>query len=468
MSNINTYLQRLLFTPLDAASVAVFRMGFGLVMLIDAVGHLTVAPLDAMFVNPDFMFRYYLFEWVPLLREWVYPLYDLIALASVGIMVGKFYRSSATIVTLGTAWIFLQDQALYLNHMYMLILYSGLMIFLPANCYWSLDARKNPAIRSETLPSWVRLALILQIEFILIYAGLVKINGDWLALEPLATWLAMSSGMPFLGGLFVQKWAVAIAAYGVICLHLIGAPLLLLRKTRLYVIGLYACFHTLNHFLFEIGVFPWVTLFASLICFDPDWPRQLRAWFRRQSYRSPKLTAIATPSVQKRRVVILMLAIWIAYQVLMPARSLVYEGNVAWNELGHRFSWRMKLRGKEGAVVFIVVDPASGRRLKIDPKYLLPDHQIFKMPCQPDMILQMAHYLRDIVAPEILKFSNPEIYASGVCSLNYRRPVPLIDPEVNLAVVTRHLGNNDWVLPLDVPLSDRRTGALPRRFSDDK
>ena len=89
-------------------------------------------------------------------------------------------------------------------------------------------------------------------------------------------WLSTRSDMPLIGYLYTQDWAVAIAAYGVILLHVIGAPLLLWKRTRLAVFIIYAAFHTLNHFTFNIGIFPWLTLFGTLVFFDPDWPRQLK------------------------------------------------------------------------------------------------------------------------------------------------------------------------------------------------
>lgn len=465
MLNPGSTLQRILFTPVDAASVAVFRIGFGVVMLIDAIGHLFFVALDAMFVEPPFMFRYFGYEWVPLLREGVYVVYGIIAVASLGIIVGRFYHLSAAIVTLGTAWVFLQDQAQYLNHMYLLILYSALMTFIPAHRYWSLAARRDPTFRSETLPAWCRLALILQIEIILLYAGLVKLNPDWLAFEPLGSWLAKRYEMPLVGALFVQDWAIAVASYGVIALHLLGAPLLLWRRTRLYVVCVYACFHVLNHFVFDIGVFPWVTLFASLICFDADWPRQFWAWLRRASYHAPVLAPAGLPSAGTQLAVVGVFAVWLAYQLLMPVRNFAYAGNVAWNEQGHRFSWRMKLRSKEGRVRVVMVDPDSGMRWTIDPRRYLRGRQNFKMPCQPDMILQLAYYMHDTIAPDRYGIDNAEIYVQGECSLNYRKPATLIDPTVNLAAERRHLGNNDWILPLDVPLSERRDYNDPRKLA---
>ena len=60
----------------------------------------------------------------------------------------------------------------------------------------------------------------------------------------------------------------------------IGAPLLLFRRTRVYAAIAYAGFHLSNHFLFEIGIFPWLTMAGTMMFFDPDWPRQVwrRMW----------------------------------------------------------------------------------------------------------------------------------------------------------------------------------------------
>ena len=65
-----------------------------------------------------------------------------------------------------------------------------------------------------------------------IFAGIVKVNADWLRLEPLGMWLARRDDWPLVGELLTQDWVVALAAYGSIAIHIVGAPLLLWRRTR--------------------------------------------------------------------------------------------------------------------------------------------------------------------------------------------------------------------------------------------
>ena len=70
------------------------------------------------------------------------------------IMVGFFYRIAAGLFFVGFAHIFLIDMALYLNHYYMIVLVSFLLIFIPANRSCSMDAKLHPEIRSDTVPTW--------------------------------------------------------------------------------------------------------------------------------------------------------------------------------------------------------------------------------------------------------------------------------------------------------------------------
>ena len=167
------------------------------------------------------------------------------------------------------------EQARYLNHFYLVIIVSFLMILIPAHRTFSIDALIWPKIKSALIPMWSVWLFRVQFEIILLYAGIVKINPDWLRLEPLGMWLSRNDHWAIIGPYFNQDWMVAMGAYGVILLHVIGAPLLLYKRTRLAVMILYCSFHLMNHFLFNIGIFPWLTFAATFVFFDPDWPKQL-------------------------------------------------------------------------------------------------------------------------------------------------------------------------------------------------
>ena len=270
-----------LFEEVDAASLVFFRVAFGVIMLVECWRFWAHGWIARYFVDPDFYFKYYGFEWVePWPGSGMYWHFALLALLSVLITLGALYRLAAILFLLAFSYAFLLDQARYLNHFYLVILIGVIMMVVPANRAFAIDAALRPRSRKDTVPGWSVWLFRLQFEIVYIYAGVVKINPDWLRLEPLGMWLARRDDWAVVGPLFNEDWVVALASYGVIVLHVIGAPLLLFRRTRGYVMAAYFAFHLANHFLFRIGIFPWMTMAGTLMFLDPDWPRRALRWVR--------------------------------------------------------------------------------------------------------------------------------------------------------------------------------------------
>lgn len=461
MTPLRHRLSQHLFTPVDAASLSVFRIGFGLIMVIEALRYLSSDWIYRYYIAPPFHFKYYGFGWV---EAWpgngMYVHFWLLGLLAVAITLGAFYRLSMVLFTGAFSYVFLLDQSTYLNHLYLVILFAILLCVVPAHRHWAVDAWRRPAQRSPTVPFWSLWLLRAQMEIMLLYAGIVKINNDWLQLEPLRMWLARRADYPLVGPWLTEDWVVACAAYGVILLHLVGAPLLLWRRTRLVVFLIYCGFHISNHFIFTIGIFPWFTIVGTLLFFDPDWPRQLasRLGWPRAITAAPATTPVTASAT--RAWVVGFLGVWIAFQVLFPLRHLLYPGNVSWTEEGHRFSWMMKLRDKKGQASFVVKHPPTQQSWYINPEHYLLPRQVRKMSTRPDMILQFAHYIGEQFAQHGL--SGVEVYAVAEVSLNGRPRVPMIDSRRDLMQVKRDLRPADWILALDTPLKGQRHGQLAR------
>ena len=292
----------------DAAALEVFRIGFGLITCFSMARYAWFFPLEAEYLQSGFLFKYYGFEWVSMLPgDGLYWQMAVLAILAFMVTVGLFYRVAVVLFTIGLAWFFLLDRALYLNHYYMVVLFSCLLCVVPAGRMWSLDVVWRGRTPQQFAPRWARWLLLMQLEVILIYAGLVKINPDWLNLAPLGPWLSEVNGLGLISELFEKRWAVGVATYGVIGLHLIGAPLLLFKRTRVAVLCVYASFHCLNHFVFNIGIFPWLTLFASLLCLEPDWPR--RVWQRLKTGRGAYVP-LPAQSTQNLRLVSVSLTLF--------------------------------------------------------------------------------------------------------------------------------------------------------------
>jgi len=427
-----------LLEPVDNAWLAALRIGFGLLLAHDALGYVLFGGARRLYVDPGFHFTYFGFGWV---RPWPGAGMDLhffsLSLLGVALALGLFHRVVAPLFFLAVTYVFLLDQARYLNHAYLICLLAFLLSVLPAHRAFSIDAWRNPRVRSRGVPRLALLLMQFQIGIVYLYAGIAKLNGDWLRGEPIRTWLG-DDVFPVVGRLFTNEWAVYAVAYGGLVFDLLVFPLFLLRRTRWPALAAALLFHLTNYFLFDIGVFPWLMIVATTVAFFPDVVARAA-----ERLRPAGVPGSGFPRYGTRLVV--AAALWVAFQTLVPLRHHLYPGDVAWTEEGHRFSWRMKLRGKDGWARFVVTEPVSGRTWVVDPSDHLTGRQARKMSGTPDMILQFAHHLARIHEEEGPR--GVEVRARVLTSLNGAPHRLLVDPDVDLARRERTLGRAAWILP---------------------
>jgi hypothetical protein len=442
------------FRPVDVASLACFRVAFGAVMAWEVVRFFQNGWIAAYYIDPPFHFTYFGFGWV---KPWpgvgMYVHFALLGLAALGILLGLWYRLCAGVFFVGFAYVFLLDEALYLNHFYLIVLLSLLLAFLSMDVALSIDARRLPTRRSDTVPAWTLFLLRAQVGIPYLYGGLAKLNPDWLRGEPMRSWLAERTDVPVLGPYFTREWTVFTFAYGGLLLDLLIVPLLAWRRTRPFAFGLGVVFHGLNAVLFDIGIFPWLMMAATTIFFAPDWPRRLRLLPARrpaavEAPRRPRISAGLT---------VVAAAAYLCIQALVPLRHFAYPGNVSWTEEGHRFSWHMKLRDKEAQARFLVTDVGRGESRMITSSRVLTPRQEGRMAGQPDMILQFAHHLAERLPAE--GRAPVQVRAWVSASLNGREPQLLIDPATDLAAQPRTLGHAPWILPLRQSVTTGRRGV---------
>lgn len=433
-----------LYEPADIASLVVFRIAFGAILLWEVWRYFEYGLIGSSYVYPDFHFTYAGFGWIaPWPGSGMYWHMGAMGLLAACIMTGAWYRVSAALFFVAFAYVFLLDQAQYLNHFYLVCLLSFLMIFAPAHRALSIDVLRRPPLRTDTVPAWPLLLLRAQVGIVYVYAALAKLNGDWLSGRPMNEWLADRSTDSILGPILRQAWAGIAFSYGGLLLDLLVVPLLLWRRTRLYAFAAAVLFHLLNARLFAIGIFPWMMIAATTLFLAPDWPRRVVPWPR--SHDDGLHPAPIAP--WRTKLTTLLIGVYLAIQLLVPLRHWLYRGSVHWTEEGHRFSWHMKLRDKESRAKFFATDPASGQTWPIDQELYLTDRQQEEMSGRPDMILQLAHHLADQLRRR--GFGQIEIRAEVRVSLNGREPQLLIDPTVDLARQQRTLGHADWILPLE-------------------
>lgn len=494
-------LRERLMAPVDAGGLAVLRVGIGGLIAWEVWREIDNGFVRADYVDPRYLFRWSLLEWVkPLPDTWLIAMFVALAISGLFVAFGLYYRTAAVVMSVGMTYWFLLEKARYLNHHYLACLFAFLLVIVPAHAAWSMDAQRKPWVRSDTVPAWTVWLLRFQVGVPYFFAGVAKLNFDWLGRgEPLGMWLSRQTDFPVIGAFFTSEPFVRVLAFGSTALDLSVPFLLLHKRTRAPAYGAALAFHFMNSRLFNIGMFPWMMILATTIFFDQDWPRRIvrtarsggalirgaivagfaigfvLGGFLPRTFSGVKAViggvGVAVfafhliadrarePSGENKPettpwrrfaftpALAWFLFVWVAVQLLLPVRHFAISGNAHWTEEGNRFSWHMLLHDKKGTARFSIMGPEV-----LPVEFVVTDHltdfQIQKMVQSPDMLLQFAHYIeefyRDFGVTEDI-----EVRVDTDVSLNGRERHQMIDPDVDLTSIRRpYMPPARWILPL--------------------
>ncbi|MEZ4887939.1 MAG: HTTM domain-containing protein [Chitinophagales bacterium] len=480
-----------------------FRILFGALMMWGGLRFVWNGWIEKLYLEPRFFFKFYGFEWVqPLGKTGMYLLFGVVIVSSFCIALGLFYRIAAIVFFLSFTYIELIDATNYLNHYYLVCLFAFLLIFLPANRAFSLDVWRKPQLKLKTVPAWCINILILQLTIVYTCAGIAKLNSDWLfRAMPLAVWLPEHTDLPVLGYFFQFKETAYVFSWIGALYDLTIAYFLMFSSTRVLAYVVVIVFHGLTYLLFNIGLFPLIMVFSTLVFFPSDFHNRLlgllgferrgaeaqrnfkrrdgevesffgdeqgdkevqrkisgklanncKFWQRLERYkrwtanggRQTNPNTIINPNTQIQ----FLLTIYILIQLLLPFRHYLYNGNVLWTEEGYRFSWRVMLVEKVGQVRFFVEDEETQRKTEIINGRHLTLFQEKQMSVQPDFILQFAHFLAEEYKTRH-GMKNPVVTVDAHVALNGRTSQQFIDPNVNLAAIEEGFEKKNWILPFD-------------------
>ncbi|MCA0152593.1 HTTM domain-containing protein [Winogradskyella vincentii] len=433
-------MNKFLFKHIDNSGLVVFRIVFGLLCFLESVGAVFTGWVKRTLIEPDFTFSFIGFEWLqPLPGNWMYAYYIIMGLFGLLIMVGYKYRFSMLMFAIMWTATYLMQKSAYNNHYYLLFILSFLMVFLPAHRYASIDAKLKPSIKQISMPSWCKWVFVIQLFILYTYASIAKLYPDWLDTSVIELLMRGKANYPVIGVLLQQKPIHYFIAYGGILFDGLIIPLLLFKPTRRIAFFASIFFHLFNSIVFQIGIFPYLSLAFSLFFFSPE---TIRALFLK---KKPLYIENEVPVPKYGKAIISVFIIYFLIHLALPLRHHFFQDDVLWTEEGHRLSWRMMLRAKSGKASYKVIDSETKEIWPIKLEDYLTKKQMNGASTKPDIIWQFAQILKEDFAK---KGKTVEVYARTYIRVNNQPSKLLIDPNIDLAKEQwYHFKHHDWIMP---------------------
>ncbi len=436
-------LRHYLSAPVNNAPLVVWRVLFGLLMLIESWGAIATGWVKRNLVDPAFTFNFIGFDFLQaIVGPQAYGYFFIMGLAALGVMLGLRYRWSALLLALMWSGAYFVQKTSYNNHYYLAMLLCWWMVLVPAHRRFSLDARRGGTVELQA-PRWIWTFAKAQMLIVFTYGALAKLYPGWLKGEFIAQSFGAKAAIVGIGPLLQQPLFQQFITYSAIAFDGLIIPMLMWRPTRrIAFVGL-VLFNVFNSVVFQIGIFPYLVLAMTIFFFEPDW---VERFFRVP--RSEGATVYGGTATLSRWGAV-ALGIYMLVQVALPLRHHFIPGDVNWREEGHRLSWRMMLRSKGGTVRIEAYNPISGVRERVQLRDHLTQKQALRIATHPYFVWRFAQYLEEYYQEQ--GWEEVEVYATrNLVWLNGVGPKPLIDPEVDLtAVEWAKWGKKPWILDFE-------------------
>lgn len=430
-------MNQLFFKNIDNSPLIVFRIFFGFLISCESFGAIITGWVKRVLIEPKFTFSFIGLEWLqPLPGYGMYFYFIIMGLFGIAIMLGYRYRVAIIGYTILWAGVYFMQKSSYNNHYYLLLLISFLLIFLPANRYASLDVKQQRIHKQNTMPYWISLLFIVQVTIVYFYAAIAKFYPDWLDGTFTKLLLSGTTSNEFLLKIFLNKYFYLFIAYAGILFDLLIVPLLLFKKTRTIALAASLSFHLFNAIFLQIGIFPFFALSFSLFFYPPEKIRKL--FFKNKlSIEEP-----IAYNYSRKRIFLYFLIPFLFIQFILPLRHHLIEGDVLWTEEGHRLSWRMMLRKRDGFINFKIKNNDTGEITSYDYHKNLSPKQANTLATKPDFIWQYCQRIKQEYSGK-----NISIFIDCKNNINNGEFKTLIDPKQDFAKAKwNYFWHNEWVL----------------------
>ena len=433
-------------------SLAFFRIGFGILMMVEISRFYLHGFIENLFVKQDFHFKYSYFQWVEAPSgNNTYLLFLCIFISAFLVAVGLFYRIASILLFISYTYFFLIDEAYYNNHFYLIVIVSFLIIFVPLGKFWSLDCYLRKIPQKKHIESFWLWVMRTPMSIVYVYGGIAKFDRDWITGTAPGILLSKANQGTFLEPLMRFEWTAHFYAWSGMLFDLFVPFAILYKKTRWWAFAAACIFHINNAFVFDIGIFPYLALFLTLLYLDPNYPKFLL----------PRNIKLSLHEIYSKRIAIQQESDWnhlsskinrtiigllFLIQLLLPLRHLFYPGHTTWHQEGHKFSWRMMLREKKVEYIFNVQHPSSKEVRYIELNQFLNPVQIKALGSNPNLILEFAHMIDEVIQRNAA--FDPIVTAVVKVSLNNSPPQLFFDSSKDLSKIPLDHPSFLWINPL--------------------
>ncbi|XP_055378655.1 vitamin K-dependent gamma-carboxylase [Condylostylus longicornis] len=475
-----------LHRPTDSAALGVFRLLFGLAMLIDIPEEREGGHIDVRFGDPKICHFPLIDSIQPLSLPLIGVVYLVMWVGALGITLGYKFKLSCLLFSIPYWYIFLLDKTAWNNHSYLYGLCGVLLFFTDSHKFWSIDNLKSQEVEQSCVPYWNYFLIKFQFFILYFYAGLKKLTAEWLSGYSMTNlgyhWLFL----PLRYFLSVELIELLIIHWTTAIFDVTIAFLMTWNKSRIWATPFMLTFHLMNSRLFSIGMFPWVCLAEAHLFFQPDWPRvfihKVKTFLfklRQTKYATKRSTQcnvnntitktntncfqkdakIFTPiCVRKSEVTqsfrVCLIILYCLTQLFLPYSHFITKGYNNWTNGLYGYSWDMMVHSYDTISVSIkIVDNENNESHFLNP-YAFSQYD--RWTKHSDMAYQYAKCIQrnlindlKINPNSIIKSANFSIYFDIWCSMNGRFQQRVYDPRQDLTKAVWHpFKKTTWVLPL--------------------
>ncbi len=434
--SIKQKLSKYLFEPVSPVGLGVFRIGFGLIMAYQFF-HVYEYFFDYLSYSKYFI-KYDFFEWVVLPdKPLLFALFVIGVVASLFFAVGFLYRISSFVVFVIWTYLYLTDMGHNNNHYYLIGMFLFFLPFVQANKWGGLFNKE-----SENIPRWNYTVFQLLIFILYFYGALAKMNSDWLNGYPLHFWLSgRYQWGDTIGDLLSNEKTVLFFSYYGLLFDLFVGFMLFHRKLKYLALILMLPFHIMNHFLWVIGVFPWLSIFMTVLFFNDELTHLFK--YDVKSHRNYK-------SQVSHNLILYALSLFFLIQFLFPLRQFFYSGRTSWHGYGEYFSWRMMLTDRQGAVRVRLYDQNDRYLGDVALEKYINDRQLYKFIHIPKTFVPFCKSIEKQILedPRNTQIKDVKIYVDVFKTINNREFQRLINPDIDLTAVEYSVfRKGEYILP---------------------